>query len=215
MCVDLKLGASPAGNSTSCEGGDREHECSKQTPACSCQPDGASRQHDVVSSDYRFVYLGCKVGNSLTTDSLKLAPHSRPDAPCIIPICVFASCSCSAVTYILMGCDTSGCDCKPSNWTAMLPSQPLFSTTDAYTHSNLVVYCCRLRQSTNVYQLAMFCGCTAMFTVEQSAWLQDTWTPFHADVLRSYSWSTNVVGRKRWKLLPPEYTHLLYDRFGR
>ncbi|DBB18928.1 TPA: hypothetical protein ACH3X3_000505 [Trebouxia sp. C0006] len=42
-----------------------------------------------------------------------------------------------------------------------------------------------------------------------------TWTPLHADVLRSYSWSTNVTGRKRWKLLPPQYTHLLYDRFGR
>ncbi|DBA81219.1 TPA: hypothetical protein ACH3X2_007033 [Trebouxia sp. C0005] len=42
-----------------------------------------------------------------------------------------------------------------------------------------------------------------------------TWTPLHADVLRSYSWSTNVTGRKRWKLLPPQSTHLLYDRFGR
>ncbi|KAL0019101.1 hypothetical protein WJX77_004127 [Trebouxia sp. C0004] len=42
-----------------------------------------------------------------------------------------------------------------------------------------------------------------------------TWTPLHADVLRSYSWSTNVTGRKRWKLLPPQFTHLLYDRFGR
>ncbi|KAK9816935.1 hypothetical protein WJX72_007187 [[Myrmecia] bisecta] len=42
-----------------------------------------------------------------------------------------------------------------------------------------------------------------------------TWTPLHADVLRSYSWSTNVCGRKRWLLLPPQHTHLLYDRFGR
>lgn len=48
-----------------------------------------------------------------------------------------------------------------------------------------------------------------------STFLQGTWTPLHADVLRSYSWSTNVTGRKRWKLLPPQYTHLLYDRFGR
>jgi len=45
--------------------------------------------------------------------------------------------------------------------------------------------------------------------------LQGTWTPLHADVLRSYSWSTNLTGRKRWKLLPPQFTHLLYDRFGR
>ena len=44
--------------------------------------------------------------------------------------------------------------------------------------------------------------------------VQGTWTPLHADVLRSYSWSTNVAGRKRWLLLPPCHTHLLYDRFG-
>lgn len=27
--------------------------------------------------------------------------------------------------------------------------------------------------------------------------------------------SVNVCGCKRWRLLPPEHTHLLYDRFGR
>lgn len=45
--------------------------------------------------------------------------------------------------------------------------------------------------------------------------LQGSWTPIHADVLRSYSWSTNVTGRKRWRMLPPELTPLLFDRFGR
>jgi len=30
-----------------------------------------------------------------------------------------------------------------------------------------------------------------------------SWTPLHADVVRSYSWSANVCGRKRWRLLPP------------
>ncbi|EFJ51911.1 hypothetical protein VOLCADRAFT_56346 [Volvox carteri f. nagariensis] len=39
-----------------------------------------------------------------------------------------------------------------------------------------------------------------------------TWTPLHSDVLRSYSWSANVCGRKRWLILHPRYTHLLYDR---
>ena len=34
-------------------------------------------------------------------------------------------------------------------------------------------------------------------------------------MLRSFSWSANVAGRKRWRLLPPGATHLLYDRFGR
>lgn len=41
-----------------------------------------------------------------------------------------------------------------------------------------------------------------------------TSTVLHADVLRSFSWSTNVCGRKRWYLIPPEYTYLLYDCFG-
>ncbi len=41
-----------------------------------------------------------------------------------------------------------------------------------------------------------------------------TWTPLHSDVLRSHSWSANVCGRKRWLLLPPQHTHLLYDRTG-
>jgi len=27
--------------------------------------------------------------------------------------------------------------------------------------------------------------------------------------------SVNVAGCKLWRLLPPQYTHLLYDRFGR
>lgn len=45
--------------------------------------------------------------------------------------------------------------------------------------------------------------------------LQSSWTPLHADVLRSFSWSVNVAGAKRWLLLPPRHTHLLYDRFGR
>ena len=41
-----------------------------------------------------------------------------------------------------------------------------------------------------------------------------TVTPLHADVLNSYSWSSNVCGRKLWYLVPPEFTHLLYDAFG-
>jgi Cupin-like domain len=31
-----------------------------------------------------------------------------------------------------------------------------------------------------------------------------TQTHLHADVYTSYSWSTNVVGRKRWRLFPPD-----------
>jgi hypothetical protein len=41
-----------------------------------------------------------------------------------------------------------------------------------------------------------------------------TRTGLHADVLRSFSWSVNLRGLKRWYLLSPKYTHLLYDTFG-
>ena len=39
----------------------------------------------------------------------------------------------------------------------------------------------------------------------------NTSTPLHTDVLKSHSWSANVVGRKLWCLLPPQYSHLLLD----
>ncbi|XP_071543725.1 2-oxoglutarate and iron-dependent oxygenase JMJD4-like [Panulirus ornatus] len=41
-----------------------------------------------------------------------------------------------------------------------------------------------------------------------------SWTPFHADVFRSYSWSTNVCGRKRWVFYPPGEDQFLRDPFG-
>ncbi|XP_074350034.1 arginine-specific demethylase JMJ20 isoform X2 [Apium graveolens] len=39
-----------------------------------------------------------------------------------------------------------------------------------------------------------------------------TWTPLHADVFRSYSWSANVCGRKQWYFLAPSQSHLVFDR---
>ncbi|KAJ8771808.1 hypothetical protein K2173_026985 [Erythroxylum novogranatense] len=39
-----------------------------------------------------------------------------------------------------------------------------------------------------------------------------SWTPLHADVFRSYSWSANVCGKKRWLLLSPSQNHLVFDR---
>ncbi|KAJ1733009.1 hypothetical protein LPJ61_001772 [Coemansia biformis] len=38
-----------------------------------------------------------------------------------------------------------------------------------------------------------------------------TWTPFHEDVFRSYSWSTNICGEKYWILVPPGQTDLFTD----
>ncbi|XP_048500035.1 arginine-specific demethylase JMJ20 isoform X3 [Beta vulgaris subsp. vulgaris] len=39
-----------------------------------------------------------------------------------------------------------------------------------------------------------------------------TWTPLHADVFRSYSWSANVCGTKLWFFLSPDQHQLVFDR---
>lgn len=41
-----------------------------------------------------------------------------------------------------------------------------------------------------------------------------TFTPLHRDVYGSYSWSSNVLGRKRWWLIPPEFTDIFRLRKG-
>ncbi|KAK6632395.1 hypothetical protein RUM44_007437 [Polyplax serrata] len=41
-----------------------------------------------------------------------------------------------------------------------------------------------------------------------------SWTPFHADVFTSYSWSVNVFGRKKWILIPPGNEKYLTDSLG-
>ncbi|XP_029813806.1 2-oxoglutarate and iron-dependent oxygenase JMJD4, partial [Manacus vitellinus] len=41
-----------------------------------------------------------------------------------------------------------------------------------------------------------------------------SWTPFHADVFRSYSWSANICGRKKWLLYPAGQEEFLKDRHG-
>ncbi|KAG6927510.1 jumonji domain containing 4 [Chelydra serpentina] len=41
-----------------------------------------------------------------------------------------------------------------------------------------------------------------------------SWTPFHADVFRSYSWSANICGKKKWLLYPPRQEEYLRDRHG-
>ncbi|XP_065222081.1 2-oxoglutarate and iron-dependent oxygenase JMJD4 [Planococcus citri] len=41
-----------------------------------------------------------------------------------------------------------------------------------------------------------------------------SWTPFHADVFTSYSWSVNVCGEKKWILLPPGEEQKMKDKTG-
>ncbi|KAF8320329.1 Clavaminate synthase-like protein [Clavulina sp. PMI_390] len=41
------------------------------------------------------------------------------------------------------------------------------------------------------------------------AGVESSFTPLHRDVYTSYSWSTNVVGRKIWHFFPPQVAHHL------
>ncbi|KAJ2900389.1 hypothetical protein IWW38_000556 [Coemansia aciculifera] len=43
---------------------------------------------------------------------------------------------------------------------------------------------------------------------------EGTWTAFHEDVFRSYSWSANICGSKQWILVPPEQNDLFTDVNG-
>ncbi|XP_036080333.1 2-oxoglutarate and iron-dependent oxygenase JMJD4 isoform X2 [Rousettus aegyptiacus] len=41
-----------------------------------------------------------------------------------------------------------------------------------------------------------------------------TWSPFHADIFRSFSWSVNICGRKKWLFFPPGQEEALRDCYG-
>jgi hypothetical protein len=41
-----------------------------------------------------------------------------------------------------------------------------------------------------------------------------SWTPFHADVFRSFSWSANICGKKKWIFFPPGEEDCLKDING-
>lgn len=41
---------------------------------------------------------------------------------------------------------------------------------------------------------------------------EGTWTALHHDVYESFSWSANIVGRKRWYMFPPSETSKLYHK---
>lgn len=41
-----------------------------------------------------------------------------------------------------------------------------------------------------------------------------SWTPFHADVFTSYSWSVNICGEKKWLIFPPGEENKFKDDFG-
>lgn len=39
-------------------------------------------------------------------------------------------------------------------------------------------------------------------------------SPFHADIFRSFSWSVNICGRKKWFFFPPGQEEALRDCHG-
>nr|KAF6480479.1 jumonji domain containing 4 [Molossus molossus] len=41
-----------------------------------------------------------------------------------------------------------------------------------------------------------------------------SWSPFHADIFRSFSWSVNICGRKKWFFFPPGQEEALRDCHG-
>ncbi|XP_056631551.1 2-oxoglutarate and iron-dependent oxygenase JMJD4 [Diorhabda sublineata] len=41
-----------------------------------------------------------------------------------------------------------------------------------------------------------------------------TWTPFHHDVFSSYSWSANIIGTKKWIMVPPGSEEYAKDSLG-
>ena len=44
--------------------------------------------------------------------------------------------------------------------------------------------------------------------------VKNSWTPFHADVFQSYSWSANICGLKKWIFLQPGEEEKLKDNVG-
>jgi hypothetical protein len=44
--------------------------------------------------------------------------------------------------------------------------------------------------------------------------MDGTYTPMHHDVLKSFSWSVNLTGHKKWAFVSPDQEKLLMDKLG-
>ncbi|XP_057952213.1 arginine-specific demethylase JMJ20 [Malania oleifera] len=69
----------------------------------------------------------------------------------------------------------------------------------------------RMHKDPDTYQENNEISCSDYRFVYMGA--KGTWTPLHADVFRSYSWSANVCGKKQWHFLSPSQHHLVFDRY--
>ncbi|XAR50213.1 hypothetical protein NMG60_11004479 [Bertholletia excelsa] len=86
-------------------------------------------------------------------------------------------------------------------------SNPLFFHDDWL---NLYLDKYRMHNDPTTYQEKNEISCSDYRFVYMGA--KGTWTPLHADVFRSYSWSANVCGKKQWYFLSPAQYHLVFDR---
>ncbi|KAF4352659.1 hypothetical protein G4B88_012562 [Cannabis sativa] len=84
---------------------------------------------------------------------------------------------------------------------------PLFFCDDWL---NLYLDNYRMYKDSDVYSESNEICCSAYRFVYMGE--KGSWTPLHADVFRSYSWSANACGKKRWLFLSPSQSHLVFDR---
>lgn len=84
---------------------------------------------------------------------------------------------------------------------------PLFFCDDWL---NLYLDNYRMHTGPDTYQANNEISCSDYRFVYMGA--KGSWTPLHADVFRSYSWSANVCGKKQWLFLSPTQSNLVFDR---
>ncbi|XP_030531428.2 2-oxoglutarate and iron-dependent oxygenase JMJD4 [Rhodamnia argentea] len=75
---------------------------------------------------------------------------------------------------------------------------------------NLYLDCYRMHMDPEMYQETDDISCSDYRFVYMGA--KGSWTPLHADVFRSCSWSANVCGKKQWLFLSPSQCDLVFDR---
>ena len=88
----------------------------------------------------------------------------------------------------------------PSTDTPLRCHESFYQPPSFLLYDWLNAYCAvRKRNATDDYRF-VYLGPTGSFT------------PLHCDVLGSYSWSTNIAGKKFWRLYPPSQTAALLAR---
>ncbi|KAI8435730.1 hypothetical protein MSG28_003973 [Choristoneura fumiferana] len=72
----------------------------------------------------------------------------------------------------------------------------------------------KLRPNDNFYEVPSIFGSDWLNEYAQDHNEDDFMTPLHVDVYNSFSWSVNVIGRKKWTLFPPGEEEKFKDPLG-